>query len=124
MSRKTEQRAAIRQVFEETQRPLNAQEVLERAQAHYESLGIATVYRNLKSLVDEGWLATVELPNEPARYELADLEHHHHFQCSTCSRVFDIPGCAQGVKSLAPEGFEVTHHEVLLYGVCPECVTS
>ena len=122
MSRKTEQRGAIRRVFEETHRPLNAQEVLEQAQSFSEGLGIATVYRNIKALVDEGWLKPVELPNEPSRYELSSLEHHHHFQCSTCSRVFDIPGCAHAVRTLAPDGFEVTHHEILLYGVCPECV--
>lgn len=121
MSRKTEQRAAIRRVFEETPRPLNAQEVQELAACYSENLGIATVYRNLKGLVDDGWLATVDLPNEPSRYELASLEHHHHFQCSTCSRVFDIPGCAHAVRTLAPDGFEVTHHEILLYGVCPDC---
>lgn len=121
MPRKTEQRDAIRCAFEHAGRPLSAQEVLELAQEDVPSLGIATVYRNIKALVAEDWLTAVELPNEPSRYELAELEHHHHFQCEACARVFDIPGCAMGVAALAPQGFEVNSHEVFLYGTCPEC---
>lgn len=121
MPRRTEQRDAIRDVFQETDRPLNAQEVLEFAQEQVPGIGIATVYRNIKALIAEGWIVSVDLPNEPSRYELADLDHHHHFQCTTCQRVFDVPGCTHGLASSAPAGFEVEHHEVLLYGTCPDC---
>lgn len=122
MARRTEQRDAIRQVFEEATRPLNAHEALEIAQQEVPGMGIATVYRNIKSFLDEEWLLAVELPNEPSRYERASLEHHHHFQCQSCQRVYDIPGCAHGLAKSVPEGFEVEHHEVMLFGRCPECV--
>jgi Fur family ferric uptake transcriptional regulator len=46
---------------------LNPNEVLELAAAGHEGIGIATVYRNIKNLVEEGWLTTVELPGESAR---------------------------------------------------------
>ena len=75
-------------------------------------------------MVEHGALATVELPNEPSRYERADMEHHHHFQCTECQRVFDIEGCSEHIDKLAPKGFTVEHHEVVLYGRCPECPES
>ncbi len=121
MARKTEQRKALREVFEHTTRPLTAQEALDAAQLEVPSLGIATVYRNLKVLIEEDWLQPVELPGEPTRYERSALAHHHHFHCSVCQRVFDVPGCHAHVEDLAPPGYHVTHHEIVLYGICPEC---
>ena len=121
MPRRTDQRSAIRQVFEQADRPLNAQEVLDEAQEEVPGLGIATVYRNLKKLVEQGWLHTVDLPNEPSRYERSNLGHHHHFQCTTCQLVFDVHACTTEVVQLVPDGFEVDSHEILLYGTCPAC---
>lgn len=119
--RKTRQRDSIRGVFDAARRPLHAQEVLERAREQHPGVGIATVYRNLNLLVDEGWLKPVELPNEPVRYERSDLSHHHHFQCSACGRVFDVDGCVGDLDRLAPPGFRIRSHEILLYGTCATC---
>lgn len=120
MSRKTDQRDAIRAVFRNAQRPLTANEVLDRALPSVPGIGIATVYRNIKRLNEDGWLLSVDLPGEPSRYELADQEHHHHFRCDECGRVFDVPGCHAHMEHV-PEGFSVARHEVWLFGTCPEC---
>jgi Fur family ferric uptake transcriptional regulator len=122
MTRKTDQKAAIRDVLRTAGRPLTAQEILDAAQAEVASLGLATVYRNLKALVTGGELHAVELPSQPVRYEPAHLHHHHHFQCQRCQRVFDVPGC--GVRFDAdrlPAGFAVSRHEVTFYGDCADC---
>ena len=119
--RKTKQRDAIQQVFQDCDRPLSPDEVHALAGDHIPGIGIATVYRNLKSLVEHGILKTVEIPGSAARYELADLEHHHHFQCNDCDKVFDIPGCPGNLQKMTPPGFEVTAHSITLYGKCPDC---
>jgi Fur family transcriptional regulator, ferric uptake regulator len=124
MERNTRQRQVIRQVFEEVDRPLGPQEVLLAGQVHTPGLGIATVYRALKDLVEEGWLALVDLPGEPSRYEMAGKSHHHHFRCRTCDRVFEIAGCPANIKQLTPRGFYLEGHEVVLYGICTACGTS
>lgn len=121
MIRKTRQRAAIREAFESSGRPLSPEEVLAYAQRSAGGLGIATVYRNIRTLLDEGWLATVDLPGESSRYELAGKGHHHHFHCRTCGRVFELEGCAATFRGMVPPGFRVTGHEVVLYGDCGEC---
>ena len=54
MERSTRQRSAIRQVIDEARRPLSPPEVLELAQQQVAAMGMATVYRNLKLLLDEG----------------------------------------------------------------------
>lgn len=122
--RTTRQRQVLRDVFTDAGRPLRAQEAHELAQQELPRLGQATVYRAINDLVTEGWLRSVELPGEPARYERTGLGHHHHFHCRQCQRVYDIHDCPGNLRSLAPKGFVVESHEVVLYGVCEGCASA
>lgn len=123
MERKTRQRDAIRQVFEQNPRPLGPFEVLEAGRSQVKGLGIATVYRAINDLVDIGWLVPVELPGEAPRYERAGAGHHHHFRCRECTRVFEIEGCPGDFAKLSPPGFQLESHDIVLYGKCARCVT-
>ncbi|MBX3147947.1 MAG: transcriptional repressor [Gemmatimonadales bacterium] len=124
MTRNTRQRAAIRAAFEQTGRPLSPAEVLESASDEVSGLGIATVYRGIKALVDEGWLVPVELPGEPDRYEPSGLGHHHHFRCRSCRRVFDLEGCVKGLRDLVPRKFRLEGHDLVLLGQCDTCARA
>lgn len=124
MERQTRQRAAIHRVFAEHERPLEPREVLAAARRHVPSLGMATVYRTLKSLVDEGKVVSVMLPGDQIRYEAAGRKHHHHFQCRHCNKVFELPGCPGNFSRLTPRGFQLDDHEVVLYGRCAVCVAA
>lgn len=123
-SHRTEQRRAIRSAIEQAQGPLRAAEVLEVARQQVPGLGIATVYRNLRTLLETGLLTVVELPGEPNRYEIAGKKHHHHFRCDACRRVLDIAGCSRSIDHAAPRRFEVEGHELVLFGRCPDCRVS
>ena len=121
MERSTRQRAAILEVLGQSERPLLPHEVLADAQRAVPGLGIATVYRNLKSLAEEGIVRTVELPHSPARYEARGDDHRHYFYCGNCDRVFPLQGCAEHVDELTPRGFSVERHDITLYGRCDDC---
>lgn len=84
-------------------------------------MSLATVYRNLKQLLEAGEIQSVCLPGESPRYEGAGHAHHHHFQCQTCARVFDVHACPGNMAALAPQGFVVERHELTLYGQCSDC---
>lgn len=120
-TRKTKQRDALRDILERADRPLSVDELLESASKRVGGLGVATVYRAVSALLEAGWIAAVEIPGEPARYERANKEHHHHFQCEGCERVFDLSGCLENVRKLAPPKFRVREHSVTLYGLCAAC---
>lgn len=120
--RNTRQKDAIRAAFVETDRPLSPDEVLSYAKRSVDDLSIATVYRNLKTMVEEGWLVSVQLPGEPPRYELAGKEHHHHFLCQDCRKVYELEGCVPSIKPKLPRGFRVVSHDLLLHGVCAACL--
>ena len=53
MERDTRQRQAIRAALERADRPLSPKEVLSASRRRVRSLGIATVYRTLNSLLEE-----------------------------------------------------------------------
>lgn len=120
-ARNTNQRKAIRDVFTETDRPLSTHEVLAAGQRHKPGLGIATVYRTIKLLLDEGWLTIVKLPGEPPRYEVAGKPHHHHFYCRHCDRVFEVLGNNALLNAVVPKGFRLEGHDLVLHGCCAEC---
>ena len=119
--RKTRQKEAIRSAFITADRPLSPEETLAYAQRQVDGISIATVYRNIGALVEDKWLMPVEIPGESTRYEVAGKEHHHHFHCNACGKVFEMQGCNIQVKPKLPTGFRVTGHEFFVYGVCADC---
>ncbi len=121
MRRNTTQRMAIERVFRQHERPLGVDEVLKYGRKLVKSLNQATVYRNLKLLIDDGWLKRIAHPSLGALYERTGKGHHHNFHCRECNRTFDLPGCALNEDEAAPDGFVVEGHEVFLFGVCPLC---
>jgi Fur family ferric uptake transcriptional regulator len=124
MERNTVQRRAIYHVLEECGRPMGPNEIFDAARPHAPGLGIATVYRTIKRLLEEGYLQQVDLPGEAPRYETAGKEHHHHFRCSACHKVFDLQGCSSDFGSILPQGFKLEGHEIYLFGRCTECAAA
>ena len=121
--RSTQQREAIRAVFRLDGRPLGVSEVLARARETVPSLNQATVYRNLNLLVTDGWLTRVAHPEAGTLYERAGKDHHHHFYCRRCSRVFELPGCPLP-EHHGPDGCLTEGHELFLHGLCRTCVAE
>lgn len=120
-SRNTKQKDAIRQALLSADRPLSPNEVLTIAQRQIENMSLGTVYRNIAAMTAEKLLAVVELPGEAPRYEVAGKEHHHHFHCRTCGKVFEMSGCDIKVQPKLPRGFRVFGHEFSLFGLCADC---
>jgi len=120
--RTTRQRSAILHALRHAGRPLSPQELLEGARVAVESISLATVYRSIKLMEEEGLITRVPLPGEPDRYESAGKPHHHHFHCRGCGRVFEVDGCPPNLEHLLPKGFTLDSHELTLYGRCADCI--
>jgi len=88
-------------------------------------VSLATVYRNLRLLVDAGLLG--ELPGPRARFD-ANTRAHHHFTCLRCGRIADVeaPLAEPHSRALskrveARTGLTITHHRIDFFGRCREC---
>ncbi len=121
MQRNTAQKKAIETVFQKHEQALRVDDVLTYGRELVSTLNQATVYRNLKILVEQGWLKRISHPTLGILYERAEKRHHHHFHCRECNRAFELPGCVLKEEQAVPDGFVVEEHEIFLSGVCPSC---
>ena len=124
MIRSTRQKRAIESVLTEQKNPLTAPEIQKLALKDAPGIGLATVYRSLRSLTEDGYVVSEEIPGQPPRYERANKGHHHHFLCRSCDGVFELDKCLAGIKTLAPSRFRVDDHEIILYGSCETCLSK
>ena len=88
------------------------------------SVGRATVYRTIKSLVDAGALCKLPMPDGPPRYSTAQIEHHHHTVCVECGRVgeFRDSTVERVLRSLRREvEGRVVGHRMEVFIVCDNC---
>lgn len=121
MAYSTQQKHAVESVIEKASRPLTPVEICAEAQKEMPGLGIATVYRALKQFVQEGRARLVEVPGISPHYESAARHHHHFFFCQSCEHLFNLAGCVPGLDRMAPRGFKVKRHEIVLFGDCKKC---
>ena len=87
------------------------------------TISLDTVYRTLGTLERLGLINRIDVMAGPARYD-AISEHHHHFICTRCGLIRDLPSaCYEALE--VPEAAtilgEVESTSVQLRGLCREC---
>ena len=108
---------------------LTVEEIYDLAKEESPEIGLATIYRSVQVLLELHVIEKVTFDDGFARYELNGEEtgsghRHHHAICTQCGKVYSLETDLldtlekQVFKSL---GFEVTDHEVKLYGLCSAC---
>jgi Fur family ferric uptake transcriptional regulator len=120
MSRKTEQREAILGALRASDRAVTAQEL----HGALDGVGLATVYRNLQRLADDGTADTLRRDNGEQAFLICGSGHHHHLTCRVCGRVERVRGCRLddwAAEVAAEHGFGQVEHQAELVGVCRAC---
>jgi Fur family transcriptional regulator, ferric uptake regulator len=122
---RTRQRAEVLDALREGP-AFAAQELHERLRARGSTTGLATVYRTLRRLADEGAVDVIREDPVQARYRLCSPEHHHHLLCEKCGTVLEIPQCDiedWALKVARKRGFVVRTHRAEILGLCATCAT-
>jgi Fur family ferric uptake transcriptional regulator len=98
------------------------------AQEIYEALerkvGLASVYRMLERLDEQGLVQRIDLGDGIVRYEPAREAHHHHLVCGECGKVepFADQKLERAIEAVEERsGYSVVGHEVVLRGSCADC---
>ena len=84
----------------------------------------ASVYNNIAILLSRGLVMLADAGPGPALYELY-TSWHHHFVCTNCGMIVDIP-CIKGEKPcLLPDWVPgvVEEAQILFRGLCTDCLT-
>ena len=122
ISRDTPQRRSVRLVLEEAGRPLRPQEICDLARAKKPGIGIATVYRTLRRMVEEGAVVCVTLPDDAPRYEAAGSSDSLYFRCRHCGSVYPLSGQdTVPLRPALPDGFTLERLVVAVRGLCAHC---
>jgi Fur family peroxide stress response transcriptional regulator len=100
-----------------------AHEIYRRVHKKLPRISLATVYRNLHSLVEEGKIRTLLLDEQGARFD-PETKQHDHFVCERCGRVVDLfLRRARQIdrSSLARQGYVVKTYDLTVHGICQVC---
>lgn len=125
----TPQRQIVLDVVENSAEHLDAEAVYRRAQEKGPHISLATVYRTLAVLKDEGLIEQRYLARDHARehYEPVGAPEHYHFTCLGCRRVVEVqsPRVNQLRAELEAElGLHVLQACLCLEGYCQTCAAK
>jgi len=120
--RVTQQRVAVLEYLCGTPSHPTAEEVGAAVNRLQPTTSRASVYNVLNSLKKSGLIEELVFDDAVARYD-ANLGPHHHFLCTACGSVHDVPCDVLPPlpKKRLPTGHTVESVDVTLRGLCPAC---
>ena len=122
--RVTHQRLLVANALAAAGRQLTADNLYATLRRREPTIGRATVFRTLETLVDAGVARRLELDGHVYAYVACQPEHHHHLACTRCGRVEEIDEAY--VRPIARRvardmGFEIDDARLDFYGRCAAC---
>lgn len=105
-------------------RHVSAEDVYRMLLDNDEEIGLATVYRVLTQFEEAGLVTRHHFEGGHSVFELSPEAHHDHIVCVKCGRVEEFADreIEQRQDAIAESmGFELTDHQLNMYGLCPDC---
>lgn len=120
----TPQRIAVLDYIMSTTTHPTAENIFAELIKVHPSLSLATVYKTLDTLKNEGVIQGYNLGEESKRYD-GNIAPHAHFKCTSCKCIIDID-IPQAIGALysklsQTDGLDIVGQEVLFYGNCHSC---
>ncbi len=94
------------------------EEIYETIKEMFPSISLATIYKNINALKEEGIISEICLHQKP-KFEI-DKSPHAHFICKKCGNVEDIP-FNDIIKNDFNQKYPDSQKELYIYGVCKKC---
>ncbi len=97
-----------------------SEKLIEYINSNYENISLATIYRNLSKLLEEGQIRKLRLGNDEI-YETVK-ENHYHFKCQKCGMIYDIEPAKVKIPAIEDiDGNEVINTDIMMVGICKCC---
>lgn len=118
--RMTKQRTAILNIFKSSSKPQSAEMIMAMLSPH--EMNLSTVYRTLEIFHDQGIISKSTI-DQTSYYYYNKKDHHHYMICLNCHKMIEIDCHLSHFADEVAEknGFQITHHDMTLYGYCREC---
>jgi Fur family ferric uptake transcriptional regulator len=120
----TPQREMIIQAIAHTSKHMTAEEIYVEVQTRTQALNLATIYRTLEVLVDEGLATRIDLGEGQIVYATVKHGPHIHLVCRGCGHIINADP-----QLLAPikDQFQTEHsfapdlNHISIFGLCSHC---
>ncbi len=89
----------------------------------FTSISLATLYKNIHSMMDANLIREVKIPNHKTKYEI-DKISHAHVVCQECGELKDVPldpSLLLQNRSFDIGGYTAENVSVVITGICPDC---
>lgn len=119
--RRTRQRDAVADFLRRRDTFSSAQEIWAGLRDSGSTIGLATVYRAVQSMVDDGEIDALRTDDGESVYRYCGAGHHHHLVCRECGRTVEVEGPAVerwAAQVAAEHGFADVAHTVEIFGTC------
>jgi Fur family peroxide stress response transcriptional regulator len=94
----------------------------ERLKKQIPSLSLATIYKNMHSLVDKDIISEVSVNGKKTMYEL-NIDPHIHHICSVCGEIedihFDTMQIVDTIRELSNR--QISECKITTTGICSKC---
>lgn len=119
----TNQRDVILNELRSVKTHPTADELYTQVRQRLPRVSLATVYRNLEWLSEQGLARKIEVGGRQKRFD-GDISDHYHVRCQKCGRVADVE--MDTLDNLHERithscDFSVSGHRLEFTGLCPEC---
>ena len=121
--RNTEQKAAIYETIHGIGNHMTAEEVKKALDEKGQSVGLATIYRNLNLLCEEGVIQKFTVDDHS--FFDGNAKPHDHFHCVRCGCIKDIDAKYNSQldkKAMKDTGAKIMNHSVTFNGICENCL--
>jgi len=104
---------------------INIDRLYEEVKSKFSSISLATIYKNINSMINNMLLQEVKIPNEKSVYEIVK-EKHSHLVCNKCGEVFDIELDTKNiVDTISSEhNFNIEQSDLVFSGQCIKCKSN
>ena len=125
MQRMTKQRQAVLDELTRVTDFRSAQQIFEDLHSQGHRVGLATVYRSLQGLAEDGHVDTLRSSDGESLYRsCASNHHHHHLVCRECGFTEEIEQSqieSWVTRVAQAHGFTGVEHSLELFGTCSTC---
>lgn len=121
--RRTRSQTQILELLAQLSEAISAQDLYMQLRQNNVSMGLATVYRALDSLKQEGVVQVRTLPSGESLYSLAKQDTHH-LTCVRCGTSAVMDECpVHGLESHLTQShrFQIFYHTLEFFGLCESC---
>ncbi len=99
---------------------MNIDDLYKKLLEKFPSISLATIYKNVNSMIEKVFLKEVKIPNAKAVYELIK-DDHSHLVCSSCGKVEDIHVDSSTLVHTIKSDFKIENTSIVFSGTCAKC---